>query len=178
MAAIFVWPAVQNAKYARLLGSVNTTPAPTPKATCKKPQPPKRKKQKTKRKRKYWIRSVRNWRSGAFMNQTYNGYTIYTIGHGNRKIDDFIYLLKKYEIELLVDVRTYPYSRFHTQFRQAVLDSSLDAADINYLFLGEELGGRPKDPALHINGRVNYTAVKQTPLFRSGIEQVENLAKQ
>lgn len=103
--------------------------------------------------------------------------TIYTIGHGNRRIGDFIFLLKKYEIELLVDVRTYPYSRFHTQFRQAALESSLDVADINYLFLGEELGGRPQDPALYTNGRVNYAAIKQTGLFRSGIGQVETLAR-
>lgn len=104
-------------------------------------------------------------------------HTIYTIGHGNRKIDDFIYLLKKYEIELLVDVRTYPYSRFHTQFRRAALESSLDVADISYLFLGDELGGRPKDPMLYTKGRVNYTAVKATALFRSGIEQVKALAR-
>lgn len=75
-------------------------------------------------------------------------------------------------------MRTYPYSRFHTQFRQGALESSLDAANINYLFLGNELGGRPKDPALYINGRLNYDAVKQTALFHSGIKQVENLAKQ
>ncbi len=112
------------------------------------------------------------------MNPDNENYTIYTIGHGNRKIDDFIYLLKKYEIELLVDVRTYPYSRFHTQFRQAALESTLDANDINYLFLGAELGGRPKDPALYTNGRVDYAAVKQTALFHSGIEQVEELARQ
>jgi len=112
------------------------------------------------------------------MNRDSEQHTIYTIGHGNRKTDDFIYLLKKYEIELLVDVRTYPYSRFHTQFRQAALESSLDVANINYLFLGEESGGRPKDPALYTKGRVNYAAVKQTTLFRSGIEQVEKLAKQ
>jgi uncharacterized protein (DUF488 family) len=78
----------------------------------------------------------------------------------------------------LVDVRTYPYSRFHTQFRQAALESSLDVADINYLFLGNELGGRPKDPTLYTNGRVDYAAVKQTALFRSGIAQVEKLATQ
>ncbi|MGN6177950.1 MAG: DUF488 family protein [Mucilaginibacter sp.] len=60
------------------------------------------------------------------MNPDNERHIIYTIGHGNRKTDDFIYLLKKYEIELLVDVRTYPYSRFHTQFRQAALESSLD----------------------------------------------------
>jgi uncharacterized protein (DUF488 family) len=112
------------------------------------------------------------------MNPDNEQYTIYTIGHGNRKTDDFIYLLKKYEIELLVDVRTYPYSRFHTQFRQVALESSLDVANINYLFLGDELGGRPKDPALYINNRVNYAAVKQTALFRLGIEQVEKLTKQ
>jgi len=112
------------------------------------------------------------------MDQHNEDYTIYTIGHGNRKIDDFIYLLKKYEIELLVDVRTYPYSRFHTQFRQPALESSLDAADINYLFMGEELGGRPKDQTLYTNGRVNYGTVKQTELFKSGIQRVETLAQQ
>lgn len=104
--------------------------------------------------------------------------TIYTIGHSARKITDFIGLLKQYEIEVLVDVRTYPYSRYHTQYRQPALESSLDAVDINYLFLGEELGGRPKDQSLYVNGRVNYTAVKQTPIFKAGIEQVEMLARQ
>jgi uncharacterized protein (DUF488 family) len=112
------------------------------------------------------------------MNPDNDAPAIYTIGHGARKIADFTCLLIKYEIELLVDVRTYPYSRFHTQFRRPALESSLDAVDINYLFLGEQLGGRPKDPALYANGRVNHAAVKQTTLFQSGIEQVKTLAKQ
>jgi uncharacterized protein (DUF488 family) len=102
--------------------------------------------------------------------------TIYTIGHGNRNIEYFLSLLKKYEIDLVVDVRTYPYSRFHTQFRQAALENSLKNENIQYLFLGEELGGRPKNPEMYANGKVNYAAVKQTELFRSGIEKVKELA--
>lgn len=69
---------------------------------------------------------------------------IKTIGHGSRKIEDFITLLLQNQIETLIDVRTIPYSRFHTQFRQLNLKSSLEKAGINYIFLGNELGGRPK----------------------------------
>jgi len=31
----------------------------------------------------------------------------YTIGHGNKKSDEFVVLLKKYAIECLIDVRSY-----------------------------------------------------------------------
>jgi uncharacterized protein (DUF488 family) len=33
---------------------------------------------------------------------------IYTIGHGNRNIEEFIKILKYYDIELVVDVRRFP----------------------------------------------------------------------
>ena len=36
---------------------------------------------------------------------------VYTIGHSNRNISDFIFILKKFEINLVIDIRTYPYSK-------------------------------------------------------------------
>lgn len=102
---------------------------------------------------------------------------IKTIGHGNRKIEDFINLLSQYHTDTVIDVRTIPYSRFHPQFRQANLKASLEKAGVNYIFLGNELGGRPKNPDLYIDGSVSYAAVKQTELYKSGIQQVISLAK-
>lgn len=100
---------------------------------------------------------------------------IYTIGHGSRKAMDFIYLLKRYGIEVVIDVRTYPYSRFHPQFRREELETALKSENIEYIFLGRELGGRPKDLSLYRFGKLNYDAVKQTKIFKEGIKQVKDL---
>ncbi len=101
---------------------------------------------------------------------------IFTIGHGNRGIDIFLNLLVENDIQLLIDVRTTPYSRFHPQFRQSNLKVNLEHSEIAYLWLGNELGGRPKDPALYFNSEVNYSAIKETELFKSGIQEVLTLA--
>jgi uncharacterized protein (DUF488 family) len=105
-------------------------------------------------------------------------YQIFTIGHGNRKIECFIELLVKNNIEFVIDVRSIPYSRYHPQFRQLNLKASLESVGINYLWLGKELGGRPTDPNLYINGKVDYNSIKKTTAFKTGIEQVIQLIAQ
>lgn len=69
---------------------------------------------------------------------------IYTIGHGNRSIEEFVGLLKECAIECLVDVRAYPASRRHPQFAREALEKSLADAGIRYVWEGEALGGRRK----------------------------------
>ena len=101
----------------------------------------------------------------------------FTIGHGNRKIETFIRLLTLHGIDILIDVRSLPYSRFNPQFRQATLKASLNDVGITYLWLGNELGGRPKDRSLYFNGQVSYEAIKQTDLFKSGIQQILSFIK-
>lgn len=70
---------------------------------------------------------------------------IFTIGYGNRKIDEFIVLLQKYQIDLLVDVRSQPYSGHNRDFTKRQLSENLQGAEINYQFMGQALGGRPAD---------------------------------
>ena len=48
--------------------------------------------------------------------------TIYSIGHGNKKIEDFIGELKSFKIQFLLDIRSKPYSKWNPQFNQAALD--------------------------------------------------------
>ena len=73
--------------------------------------------------------------------------TAYTIGHGNRPIDEFIAMLKEAGIGCLVDVRAFPASRRHPHFGRAALEQSLPAAGIRYVWEGEALGGRRKPSA-------------------------------
>ncbi|MDA8154903.1 MAG: DUF488 domain-containing protein [Actinomycetota bacterium] len=58
--------------------------------------------------------------------------TIYTIGHSTRLLEDFIWILKKYGITTVADVRTVPRSAFNPQFNIDSLPASLKAAGIGY----------------------------------------------
>ena len=73
--------------------------------------------------------------------------TIFTIGHGNRPLDELIALLRQTRIEALVDVRAFPASRRHPQFARAALEQALAVAGIGYLWEGPALGGRRRPAA-------------------------------
>jgi uncharacterized protein (DUF488 family) len=98
---------------------------------------------------------------------------LYTIGHGNRKQEDFLALLKKYSIEYLIDVRSQPYSKFNPQFNQPELKYFLEQNGITYVFMGDTIGGRPKDGACYDNeGKVDYEVLKTKDFFIKGIERL------
>ena len=61
---------------------------------------------------------------------------IFTIGHSNLDISDFINLLLANKIELVVDVRSAPYSKLYPHFNRNPLEVSLMKNSIKYLFLG------------------------------------------
>lgn len=73
-----------------------------------------------------------------------SGATLYTVGHGNRPIEEFVALLQEGGIECLVDVRAYPASRRHPQFAREALERSLADAGMRYVWEGKALGGRRK----------------------------------
>ena len=100
---------------------------------------------------------------------------IYTIGHSNHPIEHFAGLLQQHGIQALADVRSNPYSRFNPQFNREKLQASLAATGgIRYVFLGEELGARTKDPSCYDEeGRVSYARLARTPVFRKGLERLQ-----
>src|ERR1043165_3548911 len=99
---------------------------------------------------------------------------IYSIGHGTRKIDDFIKVLKDFGIQYLVDVRSRPYSRFNPQFNQDNLKHSLAKNGITYFFMGDTLGGRPTDPTCYdVTGKIDYEKVKTKEFFKTGMERLK-----
>ncbi len=102
---------------------------------------------------------------------------IFTIGHSNHSLEEFSHFLVSLHIDVLADVRSAPYSRFNPQFNREALAAWLRARDIEYAYLGSELGGRPKDPACYENGRVCYARVAETPVFRLGLAEVMDLSE-
>jgi uncharacterized protein (DUF488 family) len=76
---------------------------------------------------------------------------LFTIGYSNLEIESFISLLIQHGITALADVRSSPYSRYLPQFNRDNLKNSLLTSGIKYVFLGQELGARPKDERTSAN---------------------------
>lgn len=102
---------------------------------------------------------------------------IYTIGYSSFEIDSFIETLKNHKINVVVDVRSSPYSQYKSDFNREQLKESLRKKHISYVFLGEECGARVNDNSCYINGKVNYTLVAKTDLFKTGIQRLLNGAE-
>jgi len=103
---------------------------------------------------------------------------VYSIGHSDHTVEAFLDLLRRHGVTVLVDVRSHPYSKYVPHFNRERLSYELQAAGIRYVFLGEELGGRPSDRSLYLFGedRPDYQLVRQTPEFLQGIQQLLDLA--
>jgi uncharacterized protein (DUF488 family) len=97
---------------------------------------------------------------------------LYTIGRSNHKIEDFISLLKRYGVTCVADVRSAPYSRYCPQFNKDTLAAALQAEGIVYMFLGEELGGRPAAQSCYEDGCVNLQRIAEREEFKRGIEHL------
>lgn len=101
-----------------------------------------------------------------------------TVGHSNVELTQLAELLQYQGVEVLVDVRSQPQSRFAPQFSRAVLERELPTRGIRYLFGGLELGGRPQDPSCYDEqGHVLYGRQARTASFLLGIERLEGVAQ-
>lgn len=112
---------------------------------------------------------------------------VFTFGHSNMSPEDLISILVRHQIEVVVDVRSVPYSQYTPHFNREALAPALHDAGIDYTFAGEYLGGRPDDPTCYNNGQVpkgradflqlvDYAAVASRPWFLKGIERLKEIA--
>ena len=92
---------------------------------------------------------------------------IWTIGHSNRSLETFLNLLNEHEIQVLADVRRFPTSKLE-RFKREALEKWLPKQGIEYVWLGEELGGYR---------RGGYKKHMRTKLFREGIKKLLGIAR-
>jgi len=103
---------------------------------------------------------------------------LFSVGHSNHDLTDFLKLLAENEIEILVDVRSYPSSRYSPQFNRNVLSAQLAKSGISYEFFGDSLGGRPRSSDFYDEeGYVLYGKLKESETFLSGVDQLLEMAK-
>lgn len=97
---------------------------------------------------------------------------VFTVGHSTHTQGRFKELLRQHRITAVADVRSTPYSRRNPQFNRRELAGWLAQADIAYVFLGRELGGRSDDPSDYEDGRVCYDRLQAKPAFVRGVERI------
>lgn len=97
---------------------------------------------------------------------------LYTIGHSNRSLEEFLGALRAHGITAIADVRSQPYSRLYPHFDRETLAESLKAQGIAYVFLGKELGARSPDAGCYENGKVQFDRLARTAAFQEGLERV------
>jgi uncharacterized protein (DUF488 family) len=102
---------------------------------------------------------------------------IYTIGHSSHDLEDFIALLRANGITAVADVRSSPFSRRHPQFNRPELKAALNAAGIAYVFLGDQVGARPKDRSCYRAGRAEYGLIADSEAFQEGLRRIEEGAE-
>ena len=97
---------------------------------------------------------------------------VFSVGHSNHSIQCFLELLRRNAISAIADVRSVAISKYAPHFNGKDLAAELRRNEIEYSYLGAELGGRPSTPDLYTDGIADYEKMARTPNFRAGIDRV------
>jgi uncharacterized protein (DUF488 family) len=109
--------------------------------------------------------------------------SIWTVGHSTLTMEQFLGVLSSFQIELLVDVRSFPGSRRYPHFNKENLRVLLGSAGIGYAHM-PELGGRrktrPDSPnvAWRNESFRGYADYMETNAFTEGIDRLLEFARE
>ncbi len=99
---------------------------------------------------------------------------LFTIGHSDHEMPEFVSLLTRHGVDVVADVRSHPYSRFHGQFNRDTFAHLLNHAGIQYVFLGRELGARRSERESYEGKQARYDRIALLPAFREGLERLRH----
>jgi uncharacterized protein (DUF488 family) len=106
--------------------------------------------------------------------------TVFSIGHGNKTIYEFVSELRSFDIGFLIDIRSKPYSKYSQHFSQQPLKAVVEREYIRYVYMGQELGGLPTHDSTCFtsDGRVDYDKLKEKKYFKEGLCRLEKAYSQ
>jgi uncharacterized protein (DUF488 family) len=121
------------------------------------------------------------WPAEERLQMDKTGITIWTVGHSNRPLNDFLELLTESAIEAVADVRRFPTSRKYPYFNREMLSDSLHEVGIVYEHFSEMGGRRRPRPGSHNTVWLNesfrgYADHLETEEFAAGAERLKQLA--
>lgn len=100
---------------------------------------------------------------------------IYTLGHSNYTMEHLIEMIKKYDINCVVDIRAVPFSKYNVQFDKDKIARPLKEQGILYIYMGDLLGVKKEDKSTYINeGYSDFKQLIKTDDFIEGINRLKN----
>lgn len=99
---------------------------------------------------------------------------VYAIGHSNYPFDKLIDMLKKYDINCVVDIRQTPYSKYNTQYNREVFSESLKEAGFTYIYMGKEFGAtRQTKESYTPRGYADFEKAVEEEIFKEGVNRLK-----
>ena len=101
--------------------------------------------------------------------------TLYSIGHGQKTLEEFYEELTSFNIQYVIDVRSSPYSKWAPQYNQREIAQYLRNNNIVYAYMGNIIGGRPiNDLCYDLEGHFDYEKMAQESSFKKGLNRLVN----
>ncbi len=97
---------------------------------------------------------------------------LYTVGHSTFPKEHLIGLLRKYDVDYLLDVRSIPFSKYTPQYNSDFLKKYLFDEGINYATMGKYFGARQENPAFYPDGFLDFELFRASTIFIQGFENV------
>lgn len=97
---------------------------------------------------------------------------LYTIGHSNFPEEHLFELLKSFNIDYVLDVRSTPYSRYTPQYNSDVLKERLKDQGIVYAPMGKYFGARQPDVKYYPDNYLDFELFRESDLFKKGRDSV------
>lgn len=99
---------------------------------------------------------------------------IFAIGHSNYPFDKLINMIKKYNINCVVDIRETPYSKYNIQYNREVFNESLRNSGFVYIYMGKEFGAKRANKNVYTQeDYADFEKVANEDIFLKGIERLK-----
>lgn len=99
---------------------------------------------------------------------------LYTIGYaGFPNTQDFLDALKRYEAQILIDVRSSPFSNYYAAYNKDALSDLLRAQGIYYFNFAKQFGARQENTEFYRNGRLDFETFSRSDQFLDGVRKVD-----
>ena len=88
-------------------------------------------------------------------------FRLYSVGHSSQSQEEFLELLKRHDVNCIVDVRSLPASKYTPQFNEDALKSCLCRHGVLYVPFGKHFGARRSD------------CLKETEFIKKGVKEMK-----
>ena len=103
---------------------------------------------------------------------------IFTIGHSNYDVERLIDMLRRYNINCVVDIRGTPYSKYNIQYNKETIQKTLEREGFIYIYMAKELAAkRINKVSYNAEGYSDFEKVVKEEEFIKGIERLRNGCK-